>query len=89
MGGYHVSDLKQILRGLKIMEEKNKGNRVLMKIITIYYVYSKSQNICYTRCMNLKEALKEIKRLEQENKTLSVKHQDLADEHEKTLRLLF
>ena len=23
-GGYQVSDLKQILRGLKIMEEKNK-----------------------------------------------------------------
>ena len=45
--------------------------------------------MCYTRCMNLKEALKEIKRLQQENKTLSVKHQDLADEHEKTLRLLF
>ena len=39
--------------------------------------------------MNLKEALKEIKRLEQENKTLSVKHQSLTDEHEKTLRLLF
>jgi hypothetical protein len=39
--------------------------------------------------MNLKEALKEIKRLEQENKTLSVKHQSLTDEHEETLRLLF
>jgi hypothetical protein len=60
--------------------------------------------------MNLKEALKEIKRLEQENKRLSVKHQDLesdhhdleasnhdlkkiyddlTNEHEKTLRLLF
>lgn len=45
--------------------------------------------MCYNKRMNLKEALKEIKRLEQENKTLSVKHQSLADEHEKTLRLLF
>jgi len=45
--------------------------------------------MCYTRSMNLEEALKEIKRLQQENKTLSVKHQSLTDEHEKILRLLF
>ena len=39
-------------------------------------------NMCYTRCMNLKEALKEIKRLEKLN-------HDLSNEHEMTLRLLF
>lgn len=38
--------------------------------------------MCYTRCMNLKEALKEIKRLEQLNR-------DLSEEHKITLRLLF
>ena len=38
--------------------------------------------ICYTEDMNLKEALKEIKRLEKLN-------QDLSNEHEMTLRLLF
>ena len=38
--------------------------------------------MCYTKCMNLKEALKEIKRLEQLNR-------DLSKEHEITLRLLF
>ena len=52
--------------------------------------------ICYTEDMNLKEALKEIKRLQEQNQqleekqhVLSKQHDDLTGEYEKTLRLLF
>ena len=60
-------------------------------------------NVCYNGCMNLKEALKEIKRLQEQNQQLEAKHDNLSKEHhtlskehsnlqhefEKTLRLLF
>jgi len=52
--------------------------------------------ICYTEGMNLKEALKEIKRLQEQNQQLEEKqhvllkqHDDLTSEYEKALRLLF
>ena len=59
--------------------------------------------MCYTEDMNLKEALKEIKRLKQQNQQLEEKqhvlskehhdlskeHRDLSIEYEKALRLLF
>jgi len=52
--------------------------------------------MCYTEGMKLKEALKEIKRLQQQNQQLEEKqhvllkqHDDLTSEYEKALRLLF
>jgi len=52
--------------------------------------------MCYTEGMKLKEALKEIKRLQQQNQqleekqhVLSKQHDDLTSEYEKALRLLF
>lgn len=52
--------------------------------------------MCYNKRMNLKEALKEIKRLQEQNQQLEQKQQVLSKEHsnlqnefEKTLRLLF
>ena len=63
----------------------------------------KLKHICYNKRMNLKEALKEIKHLQQQNQRLEEKHHDLSKEHhnlskehrdlsieyEKALRLLF
>src|SRR5690606_7571359 len=68
---------------------------------TMYIV--KDIFICYTEDMNLKEALKEIKHLQQQNQRLEEKHHDLSKQHddlskqhvdltseyEKALRLLF